>query len=116
MLSIVRRRWAVGIVVGLILLAGIAYVQYKDWLNCHGKPLVREEALQDARSQLQDLSRSFSLGNPLPSLSAERYDDSRGEWMFTFSNGSCTVDIITDRCKGTDIGGVSKGCTKHRTP
>jgi hypothetical protein len=101
---------------GLLLLAGAAFLFYQDWLNCHGKPLAREEALRDASSELQDLSRSFSLGNPPPSLSAEKYDDVRGEWMFTFSNLDCTVDIITDRCKGTEVGGMSKGCTKHRTP
>jgi hypothetical protein len=84
------------------------------WSRCHGKPLSREEALGRANVQLQYLSHDWILGNPLPSLTSEQFDPSDGTWMFSFKNSVCEVDIIADRCKGTDIGGMSKGCTTHQ--
>ena len=103
--------WVAGIVV-LAILAG--KLSYDQWARCSGKPYERAEALRDATSLLESLSKSFSLGDPLPSLKDEQYDSPRQTWMFTFRNATCTVDIISDRCKGTEVGGVSEGCTKHR--
>ena len=103
--------WLGGIVV-IVLLAGGLY--YDHWLRCNGKPYERAEALRNANSFLQSLSQDFLLGDPLPSLAEEQYDSPQETWMFTFRNSTCTVDIITDRCQGTEVGGMSEGCTKHR--
>ena len=97
----------------VVIVAGATLI-YDRWLRCHGKPLGRAEALQNATSQLRMLSQDFSLGSPSPSLAEEQYDSVRGTWMFTFRNTTCTVDIITDRCKGTEVGGMTKGCTEQR--
>lgn len=80
-------------------------------IRCHGKPLSREEALERANAKLQRFSRKFVVGDTLPKLVEEQYDPHKKEWIFTFDNSTCSVIIIADRCHGTDIGGVSKGCT-----
>jgi hypothetical protein len=102
--------WVLGVVV--VLLAGMLY--YDHWSRCSGKPYERADALRNATSFLQSLSRDFSLGDPPPSLVEEQYDSARATWMFTFRNATCTLDIITDRCKGTEVGGMTKGCTGRR--
>jgi len=79
-----------------------------DYLfRCYGKPLSREEALQRASTQLQYLSRDINFGESLPPLVKERYDPKRKTWWFTFRNEVCEIDIITDRCEGTDVGGTN---------
>lgn len=83
-----------------------------DYLfRCHGQPLSREEALERANAKLQRFSKKFVTGNTLPTLIGDQYDPQRKEWTFTFKNPTCTVGIIADRCHGTDIGGLSEGCT-----
>jgi hypothetical protein len=101
---------ALGVLVLLVAMA--LFAEY--WFRCHGNPLDREEAVRRADKQLWYLSRDWVLGNPLPALAEEQYDASDGSWRFTYRNATCEVSIITDRCNGTDIGGVSEGCTKHR--
>lgn len=96
---------------GSVLVALILFGNY--FARCHGKPLSRAEALERATKQLQYLSRDFALGNPAPALVDEQYDASQKTWNFTFRNSTCEVSVIADRCKGTDIGGMSAGCTKR---
>jgi hypothetical protein len=98
---------ALGIVLFVVILFGDYYAR------CHGKPLSRAEALERADKQLQYLSRDFVLGNSDPSLVDEQYDASERTWTFTFRNGASEVTVITDRCKGTDIGGISAGCKQR---
>jgi hypothetical protein len=106
-----KRVWQVGLI-SVALIAAALFADY--WFRCHGAPLRRAEALQRANTHLQYLSGDWDLGTPLPSLAEEQYDGKDGTWMFTFSNSVCTVDIITDRCHGTDVGGMSKGCTQPK--
>jgi hypothetical protein len=98
--------------VAVALVAALLFGDY--WLRCHGKPLARDEALKRANIRMQYLSKDWVLGSPLPVLVAEQYDPKDGSWMFTFRNNTCQVDIVTDRCNGTDVGGMSKGCTTHQ--
>jgi hypothetical protein len=49
------------------------------------------------------------VGDPLPALVEEKYDPDQKLWMFRFQNSTCTIDIMTDRCHGTDVGGTN-GC------
>jgi hypothetical protein len=105
--------WIGGVVfIAIALLAGSLYYDHRS--RCNGKQYERAEALLDATSFLQSLSHDFLLGDPLPSLKEEQYDSPHETWTFTFRNATCTVDIITDRCQGTEVGGMSEGCTKHR--
>lgn len=100
---------------GIFIITVSAAFLFGDWwFRCHGKPLGRVEALHRANVSLQYLSRDWVLGDPMPSLASEQFDPSDGSWMFTFKNSVCEVSIITDRCKGTDVGGMSQGCTTHR--
>lgn len=95
-----------------VFIALIFAVLVADYLfRCHGKPLSREEALERANAKLQRFSKKFVTGGSLPTLVEEQYDPQRKEWTFTFKNPVCTVGIIADRCHGTDIGGISEGCT-----
>ena len=93
-------------------LASLLLVDYGS--RCHGKPLSRQEALQRASVRLQYFSKDWVLGDPLPSLQEEQFEPKDGSWLFTFRNNTCEVSIITDRGKGTDVGGMSKGCTTHQ--
>src|SRR5579862_9201652 len=95
----------------LVLFALILFGDH--YARCHGKPLSRAEALERADKQLQYLSRDFALGNSAPSLVDEQYDASEKTWTFTFHSGACEITVITDRCKGTDIGGISAGCKER---
>jgi len=94
------------IVVGL---GAMGLVADHFW-RCSGRPLSREEALRRATAQLNYVNRKNTLGPTLPALAGEQYDPKQQTWIFTFRSGSCTVDIIADRCHGTDVGGVSDGC------
>ncbi len=99
----------------MVVVLSVAALLFADyWSRCHGQPLSREEALRRANTSMQYLSKDWVLGSPLPGLAAEEYDPKDGSWMFTFRNDTCEVDIITDRCNGTDVGGMSKGCTTHQ--
>jgi hypothetical protein len=97
----------------LLALIGLIFAVFLfDYLmRCHGKPLSREEALERANATLQRFSRKFVIGDTLPKLVEEQYDPQKKKWMFTFDSSTCSLIIIADRCHGTDIGGVSKGCT-----
>src|SRR5258708_98378 len=98
--------------IAVLVLGALLFVDY--WSRCHGKPLSREESLQRANVTLQHLSKDWVLGDPLPSLVEEQFEPKDGSWLFTFRNNTCEVSIITDRCNGTDVGGMSKGCTTHQ--
>src|SRR5439155_25055993 len=74
LLPLSPRWWAVTIVV-VVLLAGILCYDYRS--RCHGKPSERVDALRNATSLLQSLSRDFSFGDPAPSLVEEQYDSVR---------------------------------------
>lgn len=103
--------------IALIVLGLLAVAVLGDYVfRCYGRPLSREEALQRAHSQLQYLSNDFALGDPPPSLAGEQYDSEQKSWILTFRNATCEVSIITDRCHGTDIGGLSEGCTRVKRP
>jgi hypothetical protein len=96
----------------LVVIALVSAVFIADYLfRCHGKPLSREQALERANAKLQRFSKKFVTGDTLPTLVGEQYDPQRKEWTFTFKNPTCTVGIIADRCHGTDIAGLSEGCT-----
>jgi hypothetical protein len=97
---------------GSVLVAVILFGDY--YARCHGKPLSRAEALERATKQLQYLSRDFALGSSTPALVDEQYDASQKTWNFTFRNSACEVSVIADRCKGTDIGGISAGCKERQ--
>src|ERR1700687_4774400 len=107
-----RKNILLGVTVIAVLVVAILFGDY--WSRCHGKPLNREEALQRAKVRLQSLSQSWVLGSPLPGLVQEQYEPLDKTWSFTFRNDVCEVDIIADRCHGTDVGGMSKGCTAHQ--
>src|SRR5438270_11359636 len=106
-----KRVWQVGLI-SAVLIAAALFADY--WFRCHGAPLSRADALQRANTRLQYLSGDWDLVTPLPSLAEEQYDAEDGTWMFTFSNSVCAVGIITERCHGTDVGGVSKRRTRPR--
>jgi hypothetical protein len=100
-------RWRITLtIIGL----GVAGLFIDHFWRCSGIPLTREEALRRATTQLKYLNRKNTLGDKLPALIEERYDSTQQTWIFTFRHGDCTVDIVTDRCHGTDVGGVSQGC------
>ena len=99
----------------IVVALALAVLSADHYSRCHGKTLSREEALHRAQSQLQLLARDFFLGDSLPTLKDEQYDPSSKSWTITFRNSTCEVSIITDRCHGTDVGGVSEGC-KERGP
>jgi hypothetical protein len=97
--------------VALIVAVLVAVVLLADhYSRCYGKPLSRDEALQRANEQLRYLSKDFLLGDTLPALADEQYDPQKKTWIVTFRNSTCEVSIITDRCHGTDVGGMSDGC------
>lgn len=94
------------IIIGL----GAASLFVSHFWRCSGIPLSREEALRRATTQLNYLNRKHTLGETLPVLVEEQYDRKQQTWTFTFRSGACTVEILADRCHGTDLGGVSQGC------
>jgi hypothetical protein len=102
-----NKKWAVPtIVLALIVLVLLG----EGWYRCHWKaPLTRDEALQRSTAYLKNMSHDFVL-DPLPKLVNEFYTPEGKAWTFEFSNSTCTVDIIDDRCEGTDVGGLSEGC------
>jgi hypothetical protein len=99
--------WRIALaIVGLVVVALCADYFWR----CSGIPLSRKEALRRATTQLEHLNRNHAFGDSLPALVDEQYDSNQQTWMFTFRNGACTVEILADRCHGTDVGGVSQGC------
>ena len=103
--------WRIAAITVLVL-ATLLVFDY--WSRCHSKPLSREDALRRANVRLQHLSQEWVLGDTLPSLVEQQFEPKDGSWSFTFRNNTCEVSIITDRCNGTDVGGMSKGCTTHQ--
>src|SRR5258706_14879474 len=107
-----KQLWIIG---GIIAVLTVEHF-VERYIRCYVKPpLTREEALQRSTRYWKDLSKDFVLGGEFPTLSEERYDAERKEWAFTFSNSTCTIVVITDRCHGTEVGGMSKGCTVRVT-
>ena len=107
-----KKLWIIG---GIIAVLTIEHL-IERYIRCYVKPpLTREEGLQRSTTYWKDLSKDFVLGGEFPTLSEERYDAERKEWAFTFSNSTCTVVVITDRRQGTEVGGMSKGCTVRVT-
>jgi hypothetical protein len=96
----------------ILVLGALLFADY--WSRCHAAPLSREEALR-SNVRLQHLLQDWALGDSLPVLVEEQFEPKDGSWALTFRNRSCEVIIITDRRKGTDVGGMSKGCTIPRT-
>jgi hypothetical protein len=82
--------------------------------RCWGEPLTREEAIKRAKTRLDVFSKRYIVGIPPPTLVAEQYETGTKTWIFTFQNSTCAIDIIADKCNGTDIGGVSAGCVPRR--
>jgi hypothetical protein len=98
-------------VIALIVVASVAVVLFADhYSRCYGKPLSREEALRRASAQLQYFSQQRMTGGTVPALAEEQYDPTDKTWVFTFRNANCEVAIIADRCQGTEVGGMTKGC------
>lgn len=95
-------------IVIILLLLGAAAIEYL--FRCYGEPLGRAEALQRATTRLQTFSRSFSTGDTPPVLVGERYEADIETWLFSFRSEVCFIDVIVDRCHGTEIGGTS-GCS-----
>jgi len=106
-----NRLWMIALIVVTLVVAALFANHY---LRCHGKPLTREEALRRANAQLQYLAKDFNLGETVPVLADEEYDPDKKTWILTFRSPTCEVSIITDRCHGTDIGGMSEGCKVRR--
>jgi hypothetical protein len=101
-----KMRRSTVIVMFLVLIVTVVLIG--DYLfRCYGKPLSREEALQRVTAQLKSLSHDLNFGESLPPLVKEQYDPGRKTWWFTFKNEVCEIDIITDRCEGTDVGGTT---------
>ena len=99
--------WRVAVVI-VVLVAAVLFGDY--YFRCHSKPLSRDEAFQRATRKLHSLSQKFVVGDPPPAFVHEQYDLERKEWMFRFQNSTCTVDIVADRCQGTEVAGVNEGC------
>ena len=102
----IKAAWRIALLM-VPLVAAFVFGDY--YLRCHSKPLSREEALQRATAKLQRFSQKFVVGEPLPAVVQEHYDADQKLWMFTFKNSTCTIDIVADRCHGTDIAGTN-GC------
>jgi len=100
-------KWTIALIV--IGLCAVGLLGDHFW-RCRGVPLSREEALRRATAQLKYINRKDTLGPTLPTLAGEQYDPKQQTWIFTFRSGTCTVDIVADRCRGTDVGGLSEGC------
>lgn len=97
--------WIIGGILAFVIVA--LTIEYL--ITCYLRPpLNREEALQRSTRYLNEFSKD--LRGETPSLFEEQYDAKRGEWMFTFSNSIFSVNIIVDRCRGADVGGISEGC------
>jgi len=107
------KKWVIALVVVVLVLIVLFLDHYS---RCYGKPLSREEALQRANRQLQFLNKDFVLGDTLPILAAEEYNPDTRTWILTFRSPTCEVSIITDRCHGTDVGGMSEGCKERPAP
>jgi hypothetical protein len=106
-LQSLRWKWLIAlIVIGLAVLGLVA----NHFWRCGGIALSREEALRRATAQLKYINRKNTLGTTLPKLAEEQYDPKQQTWIFTFRSNTCTVDIVVDRCHGTDVGGLSEGC------
>jgi hypothetical protein len=97
----------------LFLLLGLAtaVVMTQAYYRCHGKPLSHEEAVARAEMLLQQFSKQHNVGETLPLLVEENYDEQRRSWMFRYRNSVCELVIYADRCHGTEVGGLNQGCT-----
>jgi hypothetical protein len=111
MLLLRGRRFRIALAIAVVVVFSLT-TEYV--LRCWGKPLTREEAIERADRRLDVFSKRYIIGVPPPTLVAEQYETDTKAWIFTFQNSTCTVDIIADRCNGTDIGGVSAGCVPRR--
>jgi hypothetical protein len=101
-----KKYLVVGVAAGVLLTVALTI----DYLvRCRGEPLTREEALLRATSKLSRFSKSFNVGSALPALVHEQYESDIKTWTFTYANPTCTVAIVADKCRGTDIGGTD-GC------
>ena len=104
----VKNKWAVMALAVVALIAGTLVIDHL--FRCYGPPLSREEALRRATAHLRYFSRQHMTGGTVPVLSEEQYDPAKKTWVFTFRNANCEIAMIADRCQGTEIGGMSKGC------
>lgn len=105
-----KRLWKMG---AAAVLVGAATWGVEHGLRCYGAPWERDEALRRAREALGYLSEDYSVEKGA-ALIDEKYDRELHSWSFLFRSNSCDVSVFADRCNGTDIGGMSRGCPSRR--
>ena len=80
------------------------------FFGCCGNPeLSRDEALASA-NQYVDQMRQYTAFPETPRVTEGVFDTDAKSWSFTFESGECKIVIITDRCDGADVGGITPSC------
>ena len=91
----------------LIIAAVIAIAATGDYVHrCMAPPLSREEASERALARLEKFKKSFGVREVF-TLTESSFDKQSSAWIFSFTSKDCTVMIVTDRCHGDDIGGLT---------
>lgn len=110
MLSSVKHIRIGRVVVIVMVLLGLVLIA-DHFLRCSSRPLQRDEAIERANKRVDYFAKGFGIIDPF-TLAKDQYDNEQRSWVLTYSNASCTVMIVADRCHGTDIGGTT-GCGEN---
>lgn len=104
-----RRKGSVWITLsGSLVLTFLIADAADNWNRCYSAPLSRAEAIERAHTRFERFAQSYSLPSPLPTLVDAEFEADSNSWLVTFRGNDCEVIVITDRCRGDDIGGTTK--------
>jgi hypothetical protein len=96
-----QRIVALGFAIAVIALT--ANLAYDHWWRCPANGLEKQAAIVIANGSLAERYTNIRLSF----LSATRDGT---DWIITYRNERCTVDVVINRCGAADIGGVTRDC------
>ena len=91
---------------------GLAWLSISGFaIGCCGDPtLSKQEAVSRATEYVDRMGRDYMLFSEKPRLVEDQFDKDKKWWSLTFESGECKIIIITDRCGGTEVGGLNAAC------
>lgn len=96
----------ISVIISVIVLFFVSAYFWDKAKRCEANGYTRENANKIAMKKLEIDFNNFSSFM----LKNEQFDEYDKNWMFTFKNDGCNVDVIVDKCGVSDIGGLTENC------
>jgi hypothetical protein len=106
-----------GLIALIAILAVILLVTVDEFACAYRSPLTRNEALELATNYVPNFLKTYeNVDDTNLRRVEEKFDMATKTWLFSYSNGSCEINIVVNRCSGATDAGVSTGCGAIRQP